>query len=104
MPKLFTPEDLAAMVAIRTTFNPDGRCSPSKMLPDRRPLHRAKEPGAPGLGVRKPVIHWRRLVRYDGNCGTVGPRLEFHKCAAVQSDMLARFHSAQEETPWRGQA
>ena len=33
MPKLFTPEDLAAMVAIRHSLNPDGRCSPSKMLP-----------------------------------------------------------------------
>ena len=33
MPKLFAPEDLAAMIAIRTAFNPDGRCSPSKMLP-----------------------------------------------------------------------
>lgn len=33
MPKLFTPEDLAAMVAIRQSLNPDGRCSPSKMLP-----------------------------------------------------------------------
>ena len=33
MPKLFTPEDLAAMVALRTTFNPEGRCSPDKMLP-----------------------------------------------------------------------
>jgi glycolate oxidase len=33
MPKLFAPEDLAAMVAIRTALNPEGRCSPSKMLP-----------------------------------------------------------------------
>ncbi len=33
MPKLFTPEDLAAMVALRDAFNPDGRCSPSKMIP-----------------------------------------------------------------------
>jgi glycolate oxidase len=33
MPKLFAPEDLAAMVAIRNTFNPEGRCNPSKMLP-----------------------------------------------------------------------
>ena len=33
MPKLFTPEDLAAMVAIRQSLNPEGRCSPSKMLP-----------------------------------------------------------------------
>jgi glycolate oxidase len=33
MPKLFSPQDLAAMVAIRTAFNPDGRCSPSKVFP-----------------------------------------------------------------------
>ncbi|MDR3619014.1 MAG: FAD-linked oxidase C-terminal domain-containing protein [Paludisphaera borealis] len=33
MPKLFTPDDLAAMAAVRDAFNPDGRCSPSKLLP-----------------------------------------------------------------------
>jgi glycolate oxidase len=33
MPKLFTPEDLAMMMRLRTAFNPDGRCSPRKMLP-----------------------------------------------------------------------
>jgi glycolate oxidase len=33
MPKLFSPEDLAAMVALRTVFNPEGRCNPFKMLP-----------------------------------------------------------------------
>jgi glycolate oxidase len=33
MPKLFTPEDLAAMAAVRDAFNPEGRCSPSKLLP-----------------------------------------------------------------------
>ena len=33
MPKLFTPEDLAMMVRLRTAFNPEGRCSPRKMLP-----------------------------------------------------------------------
>ncbi|HWE39005.1 MAG TPA: FAD-linked oxidase C-terminal domain-containing protein [Isosphaeraceae bacterium] len=33
MPKLFGPEDLAAMVSLRAAFNPEGRCSPSKMLP-----------------------------------------------------------------------
>ena len=33
MPKLFTPEDLAMMVRLRTAFNPDNRCSPRKMLP-----------------------------------------------------------------------
>jgi len=33
MPKLFAPEDLAAMIAIRNALNPEGRCSPSKKLP-----------------------------------------------------------------------
>lgn len=33
MPKLFSPEDLAMMLRLRQAFNPDGLCSPSKMLP-----------------------------------------------------------------------
>ena len=33
MPKLFTPDDLAMMLRLRAAFNPDGRCSPHKMLP-----------------------------------------------------------------------
>lgn len=33
MPKLFGPQDLAAMVALREAFNPSNRCSPTKMLP-----------------------------------------------------------------------
>src|SRR5262245_5153936 len=33
MPKLFTPEDLAMMLRLRSAFNPDNRCSPAKMLP-----------------------------------------------------------------------
>ncbi len=33
MSKLFTPDDLAMMVRLRTAFNPDNRCSPHKMLP-----------------------------------------------------------------------
>src|SRR5438309_308569 len=33
MPRLFTPEDLAMMVRLRQAFNPEGRCSPAKMLP-----------------------------------------------------------------------
>src|SRR5689334_18014031 len=33
MPKLFSPEDLAMMIRVRQAFNPDGRCSPAKMLP-----------------------------------------------------------------------
>ncbi|HKB37011.1 MAG TPA: FAD-linked oxidase C-terminal domain-containing protein [Gemmataceae bacterium] len=33
MPKLFTPEDLNMMLRLRAAFNPEGRCSPHKMLP-----------------------------------------------------------------------
>ena len=48
MPKLFTPDDLAAMVALRMMFNPSGLCSPEKMIPSgggcierRTPGHKA---------------------------------------------------------------
>jgi glycolate oxidase len=33
MPRLFTPEDLSMMLRLRSAFNPDGQCSPGKMLP-----------------------------------------------------------------------
>ncbi|MGH7127530.1 MAG: FAD-binding oxidoreductase, partial [Planctomycetaceae bacterium] len=33
MDKLFTPDDLAVMADVRRVFNPEGRCSPHKMLP-----------------------------------------------------------------------
>jgi glycolate oxidase len=33
MAMMFAPEDLSFMVRLRTAFNPDGRCSPGKMLP-----------------------------------------------------------------------
>ncbi len=33
MHRLFSPDDLAAMERLRQVFNPDGRCSPQKMLP-----------------------------------------------------------------------
>jgi glycolate oxidase len=45
MPKLFSPEDLAAMVALRTTFNPEGRCNPFKMLPGGAGCIERKSPG-----------------------------------------------------------
>jgi glycolate oxidase len=45
MPKLFSPEDLAAMVALRDVFNPEGRCSPSKMLPGGAGCLERKGPG-----------------------------------------------------------
>ncbi|MGP0068003.1 MAG: FAD-binding oxidoreductase [Isosphaeraceae bacterium] len=45
MPKLFTPQDLAAMVALRNTFNPDGMCNPFKMLPGGAGCIERKSPG-----------------------------------------------------------
>jgi glycolate oxidase len=45
MPRLFSPEDLAAMVALRDTFNPDRRCSPDKMLPGGAGCIERKSPG-----------------------------------------------------------
>jgi len=33
MNKLFMPDDLEVMAAVHNAFNPDGRCSPGKMLP-----------------------------------------------------------------------
>jgi glycolate oxidase len=45
MPRLFAPEDLAAMIALRNTFNPDGRCSPDKMLPGGGGCLERKHPG-----------------------------------------------------------
>jgi glycolate oxidase len=33
MTKLFTPDDLNMMLRLRQAFNPEGRCSPRKMLP-----------------------------------------------------------------------
>ena len=45
MPKLFTPDDLAAMATVRNTFNPEGRCSPSKMLPMGGGCLEKKSPG-----------------------------------------------------------
>jgi glycolate oxidase len=45
MPRLFGPEDLAAMVALRRAFNPEGRCSPEKMLPGGVGCIERKSPG-----------------------------------------------------------
>jgi len=45
MPKLFTPDDLAAMAAIRDVFNPKGLCSPEKMLPGGGGCIERKSPG-----------------------------------------------------------
>ncbi|HMP03252.1 MAG TPA: FAD-linked oxidase C-terminal domain-containing protein [Gemmatales bacterium] len=33
MPRMFSPADLAFMGQVRRVFNPEGRCSPAKMLP-----------------------------------------------------------------------
>src|SRR5262249_50199710 len=45
MPKLFTPEDLALMVRLRSVFNPDNRCSPAKMLPTAGACIELSKPG-----------------------------------------------------------
>ena len=45
MPKLFSPEDLAMMVRLRSAFNPDNRCSPDKMLPTAGACIEASRPG-----------------------------------------------------------
>jgi glycolate oxidase len=45
MPKLFTPSDLAAMVALRQAFNPSGLCSPDKMIPSGTGCIERKSPG-----------------------------------------------------------
>ncbi len=45
MPRLFSPEDLAAMIALRDTFNPEGRCSPEKMIPVGGGCIERKSPG-----------------------------------------------------------
>jgi glycolate oxidase len=45
MPKLFTPSDLAAMVALREAFNPSGLCSPDKMIPSGTGCIERKSPG-----------------------------------------------------------
>ncbi len=52
MAKMFTADDLAAMERLRDAFNPRGKLSPAKMLPDRRRLrHGAKAPGPAGGAV-----------------------------------------------------
>ena len=45
MPRLFSPQDLSAMVALRNTFNPDGACSPGKMIPIGGGCIERKSPG-----------------------------------------------------------
>ena len=45
MSKLFTPEDLEMMTRVRVVFNPDGRCSPEKMLPSGAGCIEKKHPG-----------------------------------------------------------
>ncbi len=45
MPLLFSPADIAAMIAVRAVFNPEGRCSPSKMLPTGAGCVERKTPG-----------------------------------------------------------
>lgn len=45
MPKLFSAADLAAMEAVRDVFNPEGRCSPAKLLPTGAGCIERKSPG-----------------------------------------------------------
>jgi glycolate oxidase len=45
MPRLFSTADLAAMVALRLAFNPEGRCSPDKMIPGGAGCIERKSPG-----------------------------------------------------------
>jgi glycolate oxidase len=45
MPRLFAPQDLAAMIALRNALNPEGRCSPSKLLPSGAHCIERKSPG-----------------------------------------------------------
>lgn len=45
MPKLFSPRDLATMVALRQAFNPSGLCSPEKMIPGGAGCIERKSPG-----------------------------------------------------------
>ena len=33
---LFSPDDLAAMLALRRVFDPEGRANPHKILPDAK--------------------------------------------------------------------
>ena len=45
MPKLFSPMDLAAMVALRSVFNPNNLCSAEKMIPGGVGCIERKSPG-----------------------------------------------------------
>ena len=45
MPKMFSPEDLQMMVRLRAAFNPDGLCSPAKMLPTAGACIEQRHPG-----------------------------------------------------------
>lgn len=45
MPQLFSEADLAAMASVRAVFNPEGRCSPRKMLPSGAGCIERKSPG-----------------------------------------------------------
>lgn len=45
MPLMFTPEDLATMIKVRQTFNPEGRCSPAKMFPNASRCIEQTHPG-----------------------------------------------------------
>src|SRR5262249_51560752 len=52
MAKLFSPEDLAVMVRLRTAFNPEGRGSPAEMLPTAGACAQASRVAGPQPGRR----------------------------------------------------
>ena len=62
MPRLFGPEDLAAMVALRSAFNPDGRCSPTRCSRPAAAASSGSQPRPPGLGLMQPrpdrAVRW----------------------------------------------
>ncbi len=62
MPRLFSPEDLAAMIALRNTFNSEGRCSPGKKLPDGGGVRRAQKAGASRVGLSV-LRGWHHILR-----------------------------------------
>ena len=57
MPRLFAPQDLAAMVAVRNASTPNAD-EPVQAAPQRRPLPGAQQPRAPGVGMSEIECPW----------------------------------------------
>jgi glycolate oxidase len=47
MPLIFTPDDLALMERVRSSFNPDGRLNPGKVLPMGKGCGEIRVPKSP---------------------------------------------------------